>query len=128
MLAARSSDHAPLTVSFSHMKSRQCGRKSWFRYDASWHKNKETCEVIKQVWKVREPSGDSWRVVKRKLAKSRSDLVQWRRVNVSPIEETIKMKTVELHTLQGMEGLMDLEAIWEVQQEVNRALEQVDLK
>jgi hypothetical protein len=128
VLAARSSDHAPLCVSFSHTNKRHRGRMTGFRYEPGWHKNLVAREVIKQVWRVKENSNDAWKNVRNRLAKSRSALLQWRKVNVSPTEDVIKSKTVELQTLQGIDGPLDLVAIREVQRDVNNALEQDDLK
>lgn len=49
LLAARSSDHASIYVSFSHTRTRQQRRKTWFQYEVGWHKNQLTREVVKQV-------------------------------------------------------------------------------
>jgi exonuclease III len=122
VLPNRSSDHTPLFVRFNG--ARQSNRRKKFRFEAEWNKMESTKTIIRQVWRRKEPRIDPWRIVGRKMEQSRAELQRWVRVNGQPLDDLIKKKSREIAQLQEGEGILDVEKLGHLQQEVHVLLEQ----
>jgi hypothetical protein len=128
ILAARSSDHAPLLLSLQGSGNFRRSGYQRFHYETGWQKNERVREVIRKVWRVKATSRDAWGAVKTKLNNSRRGLLRWKRCQPYHPEVALQEKTAAIQTLQAVDGVLDLEAIRGLQTEVDELLEQDKLK
>jgi len=122
------SDHHPIVVEFSNSRDICWNKSRFFKYEASWTKQKEHKEIIKKVWRVKQRDQDPWSIFHKKLSSCRSSLKQWVRKQTNPVEERIKSIEQELQHLQEQEQ-------WELpapeaslKDELHNLLEQEELK
>lgn len=128
VLAARSSVHAAISISLLPALARQGRGQPRFRFEAAWNKNEHTREILRKVWRIKKPSGDGWGAVQHNLEESKKVLLQWRRINDDPVEGIIKQKTRDIKTLQEHDGLLDMDSIRVLQQDVSVLMEEEELK
>lgn len=129
VLAARSSDHVAILISLLPTLTGKGRRQPRFYYEATWNKNEQTRELLKkEVWRIEKPSGDGWGAVQTNLEESKKVLLQWRRINADPVEGIIQQKTRDIKILQEYDGLLDMETIRELQQDVSVLMEEEELK
>jgi hypothetical protein len=79
-------DHNPLLVSFSDSMAIQWTKSLMFRYEASWDKQKDPQNIIKQVWRVKQKSSSLWDNVQNKLLGCKQSLKKWVRQNSCPVK------------------------------------------
>jgi ribonuclease HI len=128
VLAARSSDHAPLFLSLQGSDKLRRGGSKRFHYETGWQKNGRVHEVIRQVWRVKASSRDVWGVVRIKMENSKRGLLQWKRTQPQHTETELQEKTAAIQTLQAADGVFDMGAVRGLQKEVDEILEQDELK
>jgi exonuclease III len=121
VLAACTSDHAPLLISFQ--RNRPPKRSPRFRYNAVWGKQKVYKEVIKKEWRPKHPQPVSWKDVVANLEGCKKALISHNRINKCPTESAIAEKTEKLRLLQQDEGLPDLIELSHLQSEVDQLVE-----
>ena len=69
VMAARSSNHNPILITF-HKKTAGChGRKNCFKFEASWTLDTECSEIINEAWKDRNSREGAMKTVRRNLEK-----------------------------------------------------------
>lgn len=115
-------------MSFSTSGVHAQRKKHIFRYEACWDHKKDFKEVIKKAWKVKSRKDDVWEILKEKIHKCQQALTTWNGAHIDQIEKVITQKTKLLEELQNGDGLLDLENIHNLQQEVNELMEQDDVK
>jgi hypothetical protein len=77
VLAARSSDHAPLLISLHNTHSRHRRRRGLFHYEAWWQRQAGFQQVIAQVWKPKISSRNPWEPLKEKIWMSQHVCKNW---------------------------------------------------
>jgi exonuclease III len=128
VLASRNSDHAPLALSFNKNGPVYNLKQKLFRYEARWGKNEKSKKVVRQIWREKAPAIRGWQIIKEKLDRSRKGLLRWQKVNRDPTESLISQKTEQLRSLQGLNGIPNMEEVRKIKREVNELMSQVDLK
>jgi hypothetical protein len=86
VLAARSSDHAPLYVVLHQVSSSQRRTKSLFRYESWWQRQEGFTNAVRQVWIEKSSNRTPWGLLKGKIHRSTKVCQQWRKVHVDPID------------------------------------------
>jgi hypothetical protein len=107
ILAARTSDHKPLMVSFTTVERefRQVQRTS--KFEAKWLMDEESCDIITGAWNGCSDEGASLQMVQQKLAHCKSALRRWNGQKYGCAEKAIKEKTKQLEILQRNERVED---------------------
>ena len=90
-----------------------------FRYEARWGKNKNSKAVVRQIWRAKDSTVRGWQGIKYKLCRSKKGLQQWQKVNRDPTKGLLSHKTEQLQSLQGSDGIPDMEEDGKVRREVN---------
>jgi hypothetical protein len=128
VIAARTSDHAPLFCSLQGFTGgQQMGRKI-FRFEAWWQKKHGFAKEVKQVWQVKTRHLDTWGVLKTKISNTRHLCLQWKKSNVDPTAGVIEKKTLELAVFQDNVQGSDMDLLNMLQNEVNELIELEELK
>jgi ribonuclease HI len=128
VLPRRKSDHNPLLVAFSNSRDVKWSKCRRFRYEASWGKNRESHQLIKQVWRAIRPSINPWDNFHRKLLGCKRSLKNWVRENSDSVEDKIKRKEQELQVIQSHDNGVQMEEERQIEEELDSLLEQEDLK
>jgi hypothetical protein len=131
VLAARTSDHSPVLVSFSSYPRRSQSRGptgSGFKLEASWLNDAESGEIIRSAWHS-SPSLDPPSVgIQQRLAACRRALLDWGGHKFGKEEETVKEKTAQLAALQSNECPAVVTQIKALQREIDDLMEFEDMK
>jgi hypothetical protein len=131
ILAARTSDHCPVLVSFSAHPRRGQNRGpvgSGFKLEANWLNDSESEEIIRTAWQS-NPSLDPLNVgIKQKLEACRRALLEWGGHKFGKEEELIKEKSAQLAALQSKECPAVATQIKALQRELDELLEFEDMK
>jgi hypothetical protein len=124
--ATLTSDHAPLfiTLTNSQMGKR---RNHNLKYEASWGKNKDCKDIIKQVWRRRFSQEDKWQNFNSKAQCCKEQLKRWQIDNQGGVEQRLTALNKEISELQAMHGLPNRELLKKLQIEANSMLAQEDL-
>lgn len=122
VMAARSSDHKPLWVSFPSSLIRSQQRRS-FQFEASWNIDAECEEVIKSVWGEAGEEGNALAETRSKLHRCKSALSEWSCWKLGAVPRTIKRLSRSLEKLQRLEGPGNVLRIKQVQGEIQKLLE-----
>lgn len=99
VLAARSSDHKPLLVSFSNSRSRR-RQSRLFRYEAKWDHDEECAAVIPKAWRGITSGTSALQSTRLKLQCCQTALTSWNSVKYRNVEKSIEKKTKQLELLQ----------------------------
>jgi hypothetical protein len=131
ILAARTSDHCPVLVSFSAHPRRSQNRGptgSGFKLEASWLNDSESGEIIRSAWHS-SPSLDPPSVgIQQRLEACRRALLDWGGHKFGKEEESIKEKTAQLAALQSNECPDVVHQIKALQREIDDLMEFEDMK
>jgi hypothetical protein len=122
------SDHNPLLVSISNSQHVKWRKSRQFRFEASWVAHKEHKPLIKQVWRVKAPVRDKWRMIISKLEGCRKSLQHWARRQGDQVEGKIQDKLKNLQALQQLSEPSKAEEEKVLKDELNILLEEEDLK
>lgn len=125
VMAARSSDHRPLWVSFT---SPPIQIPRIFRFEASWNVSEDCADVIKKAWSEVRDTGPSMQAVLQKLRQCQQDLSCWSSSKFGSFTRTLKGLTRRLRGLQDKEHPSNLEEIKLLQQEIHQLMEMEDLR
>jgi endonuclease/exonuclease/phosphatase family metal-dependent hydrolase len=128
VLPRSKSDHHPLLVSFSNSRDVKWNKCRMFRYEACWGKHKESNQLIKQVWRAKQPSINPWNNFQGKLSVCKQSLKQWVRKNSDAVEDQIKRKEQELKVIQLHDIGVQMEEERQIMDELDSLLEQEELK
>jgi hypothetical protein len=128
ILAARTSDHKPLLLSFTNTeeKARQVQRGT--KFEAKWLADEESREVITSTWNDCLGGGSSIQMVQQKLEMCKSALRRWNGKKYGCAEKAIKEKSKKLEILQENERGGDGPEIKKLQMEIDFLLEQEDIR
>jgi hypothetical protein len=128
ILAARTSDHKPLLISFTNMEEKGRQFQGGGKFEVKWLADEESREIITNAWNDGVGGDSSIQVVQHKLETCKSALRRWNGQKYGCAEKAIKKKTKELEILQKNESVMDGLEIKKLQQEIDFLLEQEDLR
>jgi exonuclease III len=128
ILAARTSDHKPLFISFTNQeeKGRQVQRGA--KFEAKWLADAESRVIITDAWRDCLGGESPIRMVQQKLETCKSALRRWNGQKYGCAEKAIKKKTKELEILQKYECVGDGPDIKKLQTEIDFLLEQEDIR
>jgi exonuclease III len=128
VLTPRSSDHAPILISFKQLESNSRQRRCPFRYEEAWKKNKEQKVIIRKVWRVKKRHGDGWKSITEKLDESKKALLSWKRASREETDISICSLTKKLQELQEVNGLPNVGEVREIQKKIQDCMEVEELK
>jgi hypothetical protein len=128
VLAARTSDHKPLFISFTNMEENFRQFQRGVKFEAKWLVDAESRDIITGAWNDCSGGGSSIQVVQQKLEMCKTTLRRWNGQKYGCAEKAIKEKTKKLEILQKNEGVGDRLAIVKLQQEIDFLLEQEDTR
>lgn len=128
VLRRSKSDHHPLLVSFSNSRDVKWNKCRMFRYEACWGKHKESHQLIKQVWRAKQPSINPWNNLQGKLSVCKKSLKEWVRKNSDAVEDQIKRKEQELKLIQLHDNGVQMDEERQIMEELDSLLEQEELK
>jgi hypothetical protein len=128
VLAASCSDHAPLFIVGTNSEKHARRPRGRFRYEAAWSNHMGHKQIIKKVWKEKPLSRNAWQVLLGKLEESKNKIRVWRKNTISSSEDVLHRKTEQLLDMQGGDGMLNMDAITELQGEIDEILEQDELK
>lgn len=115
--------HGHLVISFTRGFSRQYRSRRAFRFKASWIKEEECANIIKQKWHVGVLSFHHLETVQTALRNCSSALSKWSKQRSPITEKAIKDKFELIKRLQATQGLHNVELIKNLQSEVGGILE-----
>jgi ribonuclease HI/exonuclease III len=128
VLAPRSSDHAPVLISFKQQESFSRQRRCPFRYEAAWKKSEDQKVIIRKVWRVKKRQGDGWRSITEKLDESKKAILTWKRANRKDTDISICNLTRKLQELQEVKGVPNIGEVRAIQKNIQDCMEVEDLK
>jgi hypothetical protein len=128
ILAARTSDHKPLFISFTNMEENFRQVQRGVKFEAKWLEDGESHGIITSAWNDCPGGGSSIQMVQQKLEQCKTTLRRWNGQKYGCAEKAIKEKTKKLEILQKNEGVGDRLAIMKLQQEIDFLLEQEDTR
>ncbi|XP_059458269.1 uncharacterized protein LOC132187853 [Corylus avellana] len=128
VLAARTSDHKPLLLSYTDRGDDCAGPLRGTKFEARWLHDEEANEVIRRAWISDMGGGPSMNTVQQKLATCKADLRTWSWKKHGQVEKKIKEKTKELEEVQKQENKENVGKIQQLQGEIDILLEQEDTR
>jgi hypothetical protein len=128
VMARRSSDHHPILLNLVNNKKLAKGKKRLFRMEASWSKQAEFAEVIKNSWTARCQRGDPWITVQEKMKRCQKTIQVWVKKVVHATEESIREKSRALEMIQTEERGQAKEEEVQLKNEIENLLEQEEVK
>jgi hypothetical protein len=131
VLAARSSDHAPLLLQFSPRKEEMVNYDRRFKFKAKWRLEDEYNNILEGAWKDNQTDdqtgGSALHVVQKKLVTCQSILMGWSGRKYGDSRKILKQKTKALKELQKQEGVEDSAVIKKLKGEIELIMEQDDV-
>jgi hypothetical protein len=131
ILAARSSDHSPMLVSFFGCHSERQAQGSFrrgFKFEASWANDIECMESISSAWNNDLNDVAPLKGIRLRLSACQRALSTWSRQKYGNVEENIKRKSAQLATLQRDDSLALVAYIKTLQHEIEELLEFEDMR
>ncbi|XP_041003935.1 uncharacterized protein LOC121249294 [Juglans microcarpa x Juglans regia] len=128
VLVARSSDHRPVLLSFSHTNNLDFKGSRPFKYKAWWAFEIDCERVVKEGWKQSSRGREPFEKLKGSIRSCTEGLRRWSRALTRNKTHEIVAKTKLLKNLQKEEGSHNIQEIREVQKELDSLLDQEDLK
>lgn len=98
-LAARTSDHSPILVTFCEEAPKKQSYKCGFKFEASWTTDMECPFVIKDAWKNDVLGGAPMQAVQRRLSSCQHALYKWRWRKFGHADHQLKKKTKQFEEL-----------------------------
>jgi len=130
-MAARTSDHSPILVSFSpHQLDRQGQgpvRRS-FKFEASWTSDVECGEVISTAWSNDKTGEIPSEGIQRRLGACQRALLSWSGQKFGKVEDDIKRKSEQLAALQRIESPVLGAQIISLQKEIEDLLSGAEME
>ncbi|KAF5465302.1 hypothetical protein F2P56_015322 [Juglans regia] len=128
VLPAMNSDHSPLLIRVSTKEVINQGKPFLFRFEAAWNLKAECSNIIKRAWNEMAMGSEGAVGMNRRLKKCSLALKKW---NVSDNMRTPKAITAKMKRLEEMQDSNQgnqVEAIQQLQKELETALVEDDLK
>jgi len=111
VLAARTSDHAPLYVYEVAGPPDQHSFRRGFKFDDSWTLDEEWLVVLKEAWNDNLPIGEAMESVQRKLSATQLSLSRWSSRKFGQSTKVLKQKTQQLKWEQNRENPNNIDTI-----------------
>jgi len=131
IMAARSSNHSPILVSFFARNIERQGQGSFssgFKFEASWANDVECGDVISSAWNNDINDVVPSDGIQMRLSACQRALLTWSRQKYGKVEDNIKRKSVQLAALQRNESPALATQIKTLQREIDELLEFEELK
>jgi len=125
VLPASISDHKPLCLQFD--KGRRYIPKL-FRFEAKWNLDEECSVVVSEAWAKEGDEGRSQGHSWSKLDRCKARLTEWSKAKFGNPKRTMDNLSKKLERLQNAENPRSLEAIKQVQRDLNKLLEMEEVR
>jgi len=130
-MAARTSDHIPILVSFSprqmDMQGQGLARRT-FKFEAIWMSDEECGEVISAAWSNDNIGEIPSEGIQRRLGACQRALLSWSGQKFGKVEDDIKRKSEQLAALQRNESPALNAQIRSLKKEIEDLLDFQELK
>jgi len=130
-MAARTSDHSPILVSFSPRQLDRQGHgpvRRGFKFEVSWMSDVECGDVINTAWSNGNTDEIPSKGIQRRLLSCQRALLSWSGQKYGKVEDDIKRKSKQLAALQRNESPALAVQIKSLQREIEELLDFQDLK
>lgn len=128
VLPARSSDHNPILILFNDEPPEPGLSRRGFKFEAKWQLDPECRDVIKAAWEKEGGGVCRLKDIHGRLLACQKSLTLWGKRKFGMDAEILKQKSKRLLELQGDNHPNQVEAIKQIQKEINDILDREDIK
>jgi hypothetical protein len=128
ILAARTSDHNPVLVSFSTHPIVRSNYHRNFKFEDSWILDLEWLDVLKSAWLNDGVAGQTLESVQFKLSSCQLAFSRWSKRKFGNSNVRLQQLTKQLQRIQSVETPNHANAVKLIQKEIERILEREDVR
>lgn len=128
VLAARTSDHNPILISYSELPLAPNSYRRGFKLEANWQLDPECRDIIKAVWEQEVFEANRMKDIQFRLSACQINLTRWSKQKFEKDAELLKLKSKSLLELQRNNCPDQVDSIKQIQKEIDDILEREDVK